>query len=385
MILGVNGIRLVRKRGGVARALESILNGLAEIDDQPFDDVRVYTPEPIDPAVRLPAIARNVVVPTRLGSAFWEQFVLPRAHGSRNVLLCPSYVLPVFATCPTVLIHHGSYEGYTRAAELFSWWSRVKYRISYPLSARRAMIVCTVSEYSRRDMAKFYGLAPERIHVVPEGVDTRLFRPMTDGPLLADWRRRVLGEDLPFLLYIGKPTKRRNLPNLLRAFAQLKNDRRFRHKLVLIGTDLPGSSFGALVRELGLSREVVTIPYASHEEIARAYNASSMLIYPSSYEGFGMPVLEAMACGTPVIALDNTAFPEFSGGVAMLLPDAQVETLAGGIAQLLSDAPRRAQMAVDGPKRAAAYDWQIITRRYVELLRSLIPPTASAPTSGGSR
>ncbi len=380
MILGVNGIRLVRERSGVAHVIEAILNCLAEMD-QPFNDVRVYTPEPVDSGVRLPAIARNVVVPSGLPSGLWEQLVLPRAHGCRDVLLCPSYIVPALATCPTLLIHHGSYEGYAGAREVFPWWTRLKYRISYPLSAHRASTVCTVSEYSRRDMAKFYHLSPERIEVVPDGVDTRLFRPIGDTQLLTAWRRRVFGDDVPFILYVGKPTKRRNLPNLLRAFTVLKRDHRIPHKLLLIGTALPGTSLSALVERLGLSSAVVTIPHAGHEEIARAYNASAMLVYPSSYEGFGMPVLEAMACGTPVIALDNTAFPEFAGGVAMLLPDAEVATLTQGMLQLLSDDAQRAQMAADGPQRAAAYDWRAITRRYLALLCAIAPGQPPATLS----
>lgn len=374
MILGVNGIRLVRNPSGVARAIEAILNALPEIE-QPFDDIRVYSPEPIDPAIRLPAIARNIVLPTRLPSSLWEQFVLPQAHGRQHVLLCPSYVSPVLARCPTLLVHHGSYEGYARAAEVFSWWSRVKYRISYRLSARAATVVTTVSEHSRRDMARFYRLPPERIHVIPEGVDTRVFRPIDDGGRLNAWRRSVLGEDRPFLLYVGKPTKRRNLANLLRAFQRLKVGHRIPHKLLLIGTALPGTAFAGIVEELRLSAEVVTIPHASHAEIALAYNAAELLIYPSDYEGFGMPVLEAMACGTPVIALDNTAFPEFAGGIAMLLPDAEVETLAKGIWDVITDDPRRDRMRREGPGRAAAYDWRLITGRYAALLRDLaLPP-----------
>jgi glycosyltransferase involved in cell wall biosynthesis len=372
VILGVNGIRLVRKRSGVARAIEALLQHLPNIPGQPFDDIRVYSPEPIDPAVPLPAIARNIVVPSPLPASLWEQVVLPWVHGSRDVLLCPSYVLPVMARCPTVLIHHGSYEGYAQAADVFSRWTRLKYRVSYPASAHRATVVSTVSDYSRRDMVKFYGLPQERIHVVPEGVDTSLFRPITDRAVLAAWRRRVLGDDVPFVLYVGKPTRRRNLPNLLRAFARLRTVHRRPHKLLLIGSDLPGTSFEALVDELGIGADVVTVPYASHEEIALAYNASSIFIYPSSYEGFGMPVLEAMACGAPVIALDNTAFPEFAGGVASLLPDATVATLERGILDLLDDEGRRRQMAIDGPRRAARYDWQVVTRQYLDLMLPLV-------------
>jgi glycosyltransferase involved in cell wall biosynthesis len=178
---------------------------------------------------------------------------------------------------------------------------------------------------------------------------------------------------VPFLLYVGKPTKRRNLPNLLRAVAQLKRVHRLPHKLLLIGSALPGSSFDELAGELGIRDQIVSVPYASHDEIALAYNACSMLLYPSSYEGFGMPVLEAMACGTPVIALNNTAFPEFAGDVALLLQDAQVDTLSDGVLQILGNDQLRAQMAIDGPKRAARYDWSIVTARYLELLRTLVP------------
>jgi glycosyltransferase involved in cell wall biosynthesis len=170
------------------------------------------------------------------------------------------------------------------------------------------------------------------------------------------------------LLYVGKPTKRRNLPQLLRAFQALKSGDRIPHRLLLIGTALPGTSLEPYIEDLGLTDDVVSIPHAAHADIALAYNACSVLIYPSSYEGFGMPVLEAMACGAPVIALDNTAFPEFAGGVATLLPDAEAETLARGIRSVLGDATLRARARAAGPQRAAAYDWSLIARRYLDLL-----------------
>lgn len=370
MILGVNGIRLVANRSGVARAIEAILQCMAELR-HPFTEIRVYTPRPLDEQVRLPANVTVVVRPSTLPPGAWEQITLPRAHGSRAPLFCPSYVVPLLARCPLLLAHHGSYEGYAERAEVFSWWARTKARVAYELSAHRANVVCTVSEYSRRDMARFYHMSADRIHVVPEGVDTRLFRPIDDEPALRGWRRRVLGEDVPFILYVGKPTKRRNLPNLLEAFARLRRERRLPHKLLLIGTALPGTSFADRISSLGIDDAVVTVPHAPHTEIALAYNACSTMIYPSSYEGFGMPVLEAMACGAPVIALNNTAIPEFAGGVASLLPDASIATLARGIDDLLGDEPRRRQMRTDGPARAARYDWRIVTQQYLDLLTPL--------------
>lgn len=369
MILGVNGIRLIRNRSGVARCIEAVLGCMSELD-HPFSEIRIYTPEPIPHDVRLPACAVNVVLRSPLPPGLWEQFTLPRAHGSKDLLLCPSYVVPLTARCPTFLIHHGSYEGYPQA---FDWWTLNKARAIYTLSAMRASCVTTVSEYSKKDMIHFYRLRPCRIHVVPEGVETRLFRPLADRSVLSDWRGRILGEDHPFILYVGKPTERRNLTPLIRAFAALKRDQHIPHKLVIVGASLPGTSpFRSVICELGLESEVVILGYANHEEMVVIYNAADLFVYPSSYEGFGMPVLEAMACGTPVIALNNTAFPEFAGGVAHLLPDARVTTLTEGITAVLRDAAWRERMSLEGPKRAAVYDWRLVTKRYLELMVPLV-------------
>jgi glycosyltransferase involved in cell wall biosynthesis len=371
VILGVNGIRLTGKRSGVARAIEAVLRCIGEMD-QPFDDIRVYTPKPVESEVKLPPIANNIVLESRLSYALWEQVTLPRAHGTRNLLFCPSYVIPLLARCPTFLAHHGSYEGYPQA---FDWWTLNKARFIYTLSAWRATALSTVSEYSKRDMVRFYWMNPQRIHVVPEGVDTRVFRPIPDRKRLAGWRTSVFGADVPYAVYVGKPTERRNLTPLLHAYAQLKQEKGIPHKFLIVGADLPGTSpFRQVIADLGLEREVFVKGYVTHDEMPLVYNAADLFLYPSSYEGFGMPVLEAMACGTPVITLDNTAFPEFAGGIALLLKDAQVATLKEGIWKVLGDAELRARMAADGPKRAAAYDWRIVTRRYLDLM---IPLAAS--------
>ena len=365
MILGINGIRLVVKRSGVARAIEAILKNLDELE-HPFTDIRVYTPTPLDASTVLPRMGRNVVLPSALPYGWWEQVTLPLGHGGQGLLLCPSYIQPLLPGCPTFLIHHGSYEGYPQA---FDAWTLRKAHLMYALSAWRATGVSTVSEFSRRDMARYYRIPADRVAVVPEGVDTALFRPLTDRGAVESWRRATLGGDVPFVTYVGKPTERRNLSALIRAFAELKRAHGIPHKLLIVGADLPGTSpFRQVIAELGLDAEVVIKGHVTHEEMVLVYNGATCLVYPSSYEGFGMPVLEAMACGTPVITLDNTAFPEFAGGVALLLPDARIETLAGGIKRVIDDAALRARMAADGPRRAAAYDWRLVTQRYVNLM-----------------
>ncbi|MEP6900826.1 MAG: glycosyltransferase family 1 protein [Actinomycetota bacterium] len=364
MILGVNGIRLIAKRSGVARYIEALLRCLGELE-HPFNEIRVYTPQPLGDDIYLPPNALNIVLPSLLSNAGWEQVTMLKAHGSKNLLLCPSYISPLAARCPTFLIHHGSYEGYPQA---FGWWALNKARLIYSLSAKRATALSTVSEYSKRDIVKFYGINPDKINVVPCGVDTKVFRPVQDAETLSEWRKKVFGADHPFIVYVGKPTERRNLSALIRAFAELKKDG-FPQKLLIVGASLPGTSpFRKVIDELKIQDEVFVLDYVTHEEMFLVYNAANLFIYPSSYEGFGMPVLEAMACGTPVIALDNTAFPEFAGGIAHLLKDAEVSTLKEGMAAVLGDEAWQKQMKEDGPKRAADYDWHILTQKYLDLM-----------------
>ncbi len=365
MILGVNGIRLTTPRSGVGRYLENVLRCWAE-QSHPFTEINVYTPSPLrDP---LPGKARNVVVPPMGPLAIWEQWQLPARHGAKDVLFCPSYVAPVTARCPIALVHHGSYESFPSE---FTWWTRFKSYHSFRLSARRADVLITVSEHSRRDMARHYAIPADRIHVIPEGVDTALFRPLADPGRCADFRRRVLGEDVPFILFVGKPVRRRNLPELLRAFKRLKSERNLPHRFLLIGSDLPGLPVKAMVEELELQDDVKMLGYASHEEIVVAYNACYCLVYPSSYEGFGMPVLEAMACGTPAIALRNTAFLEFADGVALLAERGGEKDLFAAMDRVLSDGALRTSMREEGPKRAAPYDWKLIAERTMKLIVQL--------------
>ena len=369
MILGVNGIRLVGKRSGVGRCIEALINCFADMD-HPFQELRVYSPAPIANDIVLPCCARNVVLPSLLPLGAWEQFTLIRAHGDNDLLFCPSYVVPILARCPTFLIHHGSYEGYPQA---FSWWGLNKARVAYSMSANRATVVCTVSEHSKREMVRFYGMKPEQIHVVPEGVDTRIFRPAQDLQSLTKWRVKVFGSDIPYIVYVGKPVERRNLSALIKAFGLMKKTKTIPHKLLIVGSDLAGASpFRQVITTESLTNEVVILGYVNYQEMPLVYNSADLLIYPSSYEGFGMPVLEAMACGIPAIALNSTAFPEFAAGVAHLLEDAEVPTLQQGIETVLSDLDLRQRMSEEGPKRAARYDWRVIAKTYLDLMLPII-------------
>ena len=364
--LGVDALRLSTIRSGVARHLENVLRCWSH-DAHPFDQIRAYVPAPLDDERGLGESTRVEVVKPWFHLAVWQQLQLPIHHGRKNVLYCPSYVAPLMAKCPVVLLHHGSYEAWPSD---FGWWTRQKAYRLYRASARRADRVITVSESSRRDMARFYGLREDTITVVPNGVDRSVFFPISDPERLSDYRRRTFGEDVPFVLFVGKPNKRHNVDALLAAFAELRATSP-EHRLLMIGTALPGVRVTERIERWGLREAVVMHEHREHEEIALAMNAAELLIYPSSYEGFGMPVLEAMACGTPTITSDNTAFPEFASGVALLTPDNEPGTLVDAMRKVIEDASLRRSMRHDGPERAKQYSWERTAREIMKVIEEV--------------
>lgn len=351
------------RRYGVGRYIEYLLRHWKACS-HPFDRIVVYTPGPLDEGIDLPAQAEHRVVPTRYSHAYWEQVVVARLQREHNLLFCPGYVVPVFGRGKTVVTHLGSYEALPSAFPLLRRW---RSRLIYQLSARRADRVITVSESSKRDIVRFYGIRPDKVTVIYLGVDP-LFRPITDTELLASTRKRYLGSDRPYILFVGKLSRRRHIPELVAAFAQLKRTRNIPHALVLVGPNTGGQDVRALAGQHGMESSVIHLEYASHAELVAIYNAADLFVYPSAYEGFGIPVLEAMACGVPTIALRNSSFLEFADGTAYLARDGDPDELFRAMDRVLFSEEHRARMRVAGPERARRFGWASIARQTMDVL-----------------
>ncbi|HEV2131090.1 MAG TPA: glycosyltransferase family 1 protein [Longimicrobiaceae bacterium] len=367
MRLGVNGLRLTGARLGVGRYLEYLLRWWPTLE-HPFSEIAVYTPEiPADPiAVQEPV--RLQLLGPRTSPAVWEHLVLPLRKPRDDLFFCPGYVVPLLSRGERIVVtHHGSYEAIPKA---FPWLERNKARLLFHYSCLRAERVITVSESSKRDIMRFYGIPAARIEVIPQGVD-EAFRPLDDPALLEARRRSYFPDGRPYLLFVGKLSTRRRIPELLEAFVRLVRRLDLPHGLVLIGPDSGGQPLRERVAELGIGERIVHRAFASHAELAEAYNAADLFIYPSDYEGFGVPVLEAMACGTPAIALNNSAFPEFAGGIAHFARDGSVEGLEEAMETVLFSGEIRARTRKEGPRRAEGYRWPAIARRTMQLLNEV--------------
>jgi glycosyltransferase involved in cell wall biosynthesis len=294
----------------------------------------------------------------------WEQAFQPWAVRRARVDLLhgPAFVGPLASGCPSVVTFHDlSFLFYPQG---FRRLNRTYLRTFGRLSAGRARRVIAVSESTKRDLVKCYGLPPDRIDVVYNGVDAG-FRPMPTDRVNAFRSREVLPER--FILFVGTLEPRKNVTRLIEAYARLPKGR---PPLVLVGSKgwLYDEIF-ARVEALGLQDEVRFAGYVPADALPYWYNAAELLAYPSLYEGFGLPPLEAMACGTPVVTSTASSLPEVVGNAGLLVDPTDVEALAAAMERVLSEPDLRRQMQAAGLARARHFSWETTARRTVETYR----------------
>ena len=282
----------------------------------------------------------------RAGHA-WEQFVLPVRAARAPALLCPANLAPLAHPRNVIVIHDAAAlrhpEWYSPA---YAAWQR---RI-LPALARRALHVVTVSEFSRGELIDLLQISPERITVVPGGVDAA-FTPHAD----ADRARAALGLTRPYVLCVASQTARKNLQALVPLAADIE--------VVVAGGHRP-----QFAREAGLEalRHLGAVP---DELLPGLYAAAEAFALPSLYEGFGLPVLEAMACGTPVVTADTGALKETAGAAGRVVP---ADEVPAAVRQLLADDQERERLRAAGLERAASFTWGRTAREIDALLSERI-------------
>lgn len=279
---------------------------------------------------------------------------LARLSGRWNAdVLHATYVAPYRTACPIVIsVHDVSFK---RFPECFSWRDRLLFSTLFASSLRRAAAVLTLSSHSRDEIRRFYPRLRAPIHVVP-AAPAEAFR-----PLHADVAAAVLSKHdvrQPFLLAVGSVQPRKNLPRLIEAFEGVHR-RRPDVQLAIVGPDgFRASSLRDAIASRGLVEAVRLLGYVPEDELAALYNAAVALVYPSVYEGFGLPVVEAMACGRPVIAANTSSLPEVAGTAALLVDPFDVSALASAMERLLTDTREVEELGARGLARVTRFSWQ---------------------------
>jgi glycosyltransferase involved in cell wall biosynthesis len=304
---------------------------------------------------------------------FWEQFIQPAVLASQKIdlLHAPAFVVPLLTTCPTVVtVHDLSFIHFPQA---FRPWNRLYLSFFTAWSVRKARRVVAVSESTRQDVISCFGLPAERVEVVHNGVGDR-FRPLPAAEIESFRLRRGLPGKL--ILFIGTLEPRKNLETLIKAYAHLLA--RYQSssdapKLVIGGAK--GWYYErvfAAVEELELTRHVIFPGFIAQEELPWWYGAARLFVYPSYYEGFGLPVLEAMRCGVPVITGNVSAPSEVVGDAGLLVEPMDVEELAEAMYRLLQDATLREELRQLGLERATDFSWERTARETASVYRQVL-------------
>ena len=368
MHIGIDGHAIGAQQGGNETYIRNLVRSLAEIDSDNrytlylnraetarewegrYPNVEVRVLPPPAPFVRVP-----------LALAF-------ELHQRRVDVLHVQFTSPPWCRVPVVAtIHDLAFEHFP---ETFTRRGRMQLRLTVRRTARIAARIATVSEFSREDLIRTYGIAPDRIAVTPNGVEARYTpQPATENEALEV--RRRFGIERDFLLAVGSLQPRKNLIRLVRAYAILREEwGAGAPQLVLVGRRLwLYREILAEIERHPWAKDVIVTGYVSDEVLPALYRAARVFVYPSLFEGFGLPPLEAMACGTPVVTSHTSSLPEVVGEAAVLIDPYSERDIAHAVLSSARDERVRSRLRAAGLQRAMEFSWRAAAEKTLALYR----------------
>lgn len=299
-----------------------------------------------------------------------EHWAIPRAARGSDLLHIPHYNAPLLSRGPMVasildLIHITDPE---YRSSIKSW---AYARPMLNLVARKAEHIVTISEYSKAQIVDRLGISPSKITAIYCGVDPQFGNMDRHEASVAV--SKALGIQQPYLLYVGNLKPHKNISTLLRAYALLRERHDIPQQLLIVGDDLRwGPARREECSQLGIVNATHFVPHVTQELLPKVYAAADLLVMPSTIEGFGLPVLEAMAGGTPVVCSHAASLPEVGGDAVLYFDPKSPEELASAIDRVLSSPELQDSLRAKGLERAKQFTWEDSTRKHLELYRSLV-------------
>ncbi len=361
MRVGINAAVISGRLTGVGYYTLSLVQALARVGGD-IEWVLIGA----DPSVKSIPRGENIQIAGARGAhsgmhrAAWQQFVLPRlaARAGVEVLHCPDYSRPAFSPSPLVnTIHDLSF--YASSPAFLPLSSRVWKRAWARLAIERSARLIVDSHFIRDEILQRFRIDPHRISVIHLAAED-----LPDEP-----REQVE----PYLLFVGTLEIRKNVTTLIRAFTALRARGCIEHRLVLVGQS--GWGWQAIQDSIAASpfrNDIEVRGYTSRREVLRLYRQADLFVFPSLYEGFGLPILEAMACGTPVVCSRGASMPEVAGDAAEFFDPWKADELANAMQRVLQSSERREELRRKGRERVKQFSWDECARRHCQVFRDLL-------------
>lgn len=301
------------------------------------------------------------VSPNRYVQQLWEHTCLPYTASRFKLLFCPANVAPLYLRKKSAMVFTLHDVAFRTFPDSVSAAFRRYYAFTVPRNIRRADRIVTISNASKDEIVRFYPEAAEKLIVIPPGIHER-FRVLNSVPK----RKQIL--------FIGAINERKNLAGAIEAFLKLPDS--LGYSLVVVGTLFGNLSVSektkAVVQKAKAHPRIIFKSGLSGEELVTEYNASACLLFPSFYEGFGLPPLEAMACGTPAVVSDRSSMPEACGDAAVYADPDDPDDIAAGITMLLENDDLRRKMTAKGLEHAATFSWRRSAQRHLDCFEKVL-------------
>lgn len=349
----------------------NVIKRLTRLD--PNIECVLYSDRPIAPAM-LESLGARYSVRILSPKWFWPQtrltaeFYTPKTKNKFDVFYFPTQSMSFYCPKPTVAVIHDL--AFLKFPDYFTAWNRfVLSKLTTNFTVRLATKLIAISEQTKQDAMEFYNIQSDKIQVIHHGFDSELYYQRSQTEIKTVTNRYGIRQ--PYLIYVGTLQKRKNISRLIEAFAWLKQTRQIPHQMVIIGKKgwLYQDIFKA-VKSLQIESEVVLTGYAPRADVPALLSGSSAFILPSLYEGFGLPVIEAMASGAPAVVARNSALSEIGASAANYIDEPlDIQSIGQAIWSVISDSKKQNDLRQAGLKRAQDFSWDACARDTLEIIR----------------